>query len=155
MKSKLAFAIGIALAIAIPVISFAASFGTQNFFYAPGNVITPLSGFTTSWTSSSFSTTSATYFMQSANPLVIGSSFASLPNTILNVSSSTNTFMQSVFTNTSPGNAASTDIVLNNGSSTQTSYFGEFGINGAGYNQAAFSRERAPTIRTSCRLTRA
>lgn len=41
----------LAFAMGVPIIGFAASFGTQNFFYAPGNVITPLSGFTTSWSS--------------------------------------------------------------------------------------------------------
>jgi hypothetical protein len=48
----LKFAAAVLLAVAVsPFIALAASFGTQNFFYAPSNVITPLPGYTTSWSS--------------------------------------------------------------------------------------------------------
>ena len=65
MKSKYALFAAVALAILTPIASFAASFGTQNFFYAPSNVITPIPGFTTSWTSSPITSTNpltASYF---------------------------------------------------------------------------------------------
>lgn len=50
MKSKLKLCLfAVATLVLSPVVAFGASFGTQNFFYAPSNVITPLPGFTTSW----------------------------------------------------------------------------------------------------------
>src|SRR5258708_907236 len=50
MKTILKYIAAFALfALVVPAISLAASFGNQNYFYAPSNVITPLSGFTTSW----------------------------------------------------------------------------------------------------------
>jgi hypothetical protein len=53
MKTKLEYAVAalLVLALSFPTLSLAASFGSQNFFSAPGNVITPLAGFTTSWSS--------------------------------------------------------------------------------------------------------
>ena len=131
MKSKLAFVAFIILAFCLPVVGFAASFGTQNFFYAPGNVITPLPGFGTSW-----SGTSAT------QPFLVGSAASSLPQTMAQFSTSTlNSFAQVVLWNTNIGNNASADLVFNDASSTQQSYFAEFGENGANYSQSAFSGE--------------
>jgi len=40
--------LAIVLIIGLPIVAVAASFGTQNFFYAPSNVITPLPGFSLS-----------------------------------------------------------------------------------------------------------
>lgn len=59
----------LAFGMSVPLISFAASFGTQNFFYAPGNVITALPGFTTSWSSSGQSGNVATSTTETANQI--------------------------------------------------------------------------------------
>lgn len=48
-KAFIVAELALVLILSVPFVALAASFGTQNFFYAPGNVITPLSGFTTSW----------------------------------------------------------------------------------------------------------
>lgn len=62
-------------------------------------------------------------------------------STLLQMSTSTNNFAQVVLTNTSNAGDASADFVVNNDKGTNTSYFGDFGINSSGYANPAFAGE--------------
>ncbi len=63
--------------------------------------------------------------------------------TVLQVSGSYNSYMQNIACwNMSAQNNASCDLVLNNGSSTASSYFAEMGINGFNYANGLFNGER-------------
>lgn len=59
----------------------------------------------------------------------------------LQISSTTNNFFQEIIQNLSPGNNASAGLVFNNGSSTQSTYYGEIGINGMGFSSTTYSGE--------------
>jgi hypothetical protein len=70
----------------------------------------------------------------SGNPIVTG--------TLLQISSSTNNFIQATMHNTSTGNNASSNWITCNDKTTNcTTYYGEMGINGSGYSQASQSAE--------------
>ena len=74
--------------------------------------------------------------------LNLGSStLQSYTNAPLVITGNVNSFTQSVLTNLNSGNAASADYVIGNNLSTNSSYFGDFGINSSTYSQAGFTGE--------------
>lgn len=79
-------------------------------------------------------------------PLMIGNTAANGTmlgsTTMLQISSSTNSFMQALLWNTNTGSNASTELVFNNNHSTNLSWYSTIGINGGNYNNALFSGER-------------
>lgn len=62
-------------------------------------------------------------------------------STLLQMSTSTNTFAQMILQNTSNAGDASADLVVNNDKGTNTSYYGDFGINSSGYNNPQYAGE--------------
>jgi hypothetical protein len=55
-------------------------------------------------------------------------------NALISLQSSANTFNQILIQNTSTGTSASSDIVVNNNLSTETTYYGDFGINSSNFS---------------------
>lgn len=61
------------------------------------------------------------------------------PTSLIQIASSTNSYLQFVFQNNSNGNAASADVVVNNDRGTDSVWYTDLGINSSGYNQAAYN----------------
>jgi len=135
MNLKRVFAIVAAVALFAAIPAAAQTISGPNLIHLSGTTIVP---------------NSSAWSFQGAGgggtggsqPFLIGNAASALPQTIAQFSTSTlNSFAQMVLWNTNSGNNASSDFVFNDASSTQTSYFGEFGEDGANYSQSAFSGE--------------
>ena len=62
-------------------------------------------------------------------------------NALITAQSSATSFNQVIISNTNAGTAASTDYIVNNFNSTDTTYYGDFGMNGSGFTgSGAFSQ---------------
>lgn len=76
--------------------------------------------------------------------LQLGSSTAlSLTNSPLVITGNTNSYVQAEIQNKSTGNNASSVYVVTSDKGTDSTYYGEFGINNSGYTNASFSSQNA------------
>lgn len=101
-------------------------------------------------TAAAYMATSSTATSTFAGPIMVGTAANSGllfgTSTLFQGSASQNSFVQSIITNTSNGGTASASFVVNNDKGTNTSYFGEFGINSSGYNNPAYTGEAAGDV---------
>lgn len=67
-------------------------------------------------------------------------------NAPLVIAGNTNNFVQATISNLNSGNNASSDWVAGNNLSTNTTYYGDFGMNSSGYTQATYSGEAANDV---------
>ena len=117
----------------------------QNVLTA-GNVatlsITATSFITTGGTSSQFvkgdGSLDSNVYLPKNNPaytgvLTTGTQLFTPANALISVQSSVNSYNQIVLINTSSGAAASTDFIVGNNNSTDTTYYGDFGMNSSGF----------------------
>lgn len=65
--------------------------------------------------------------------VTIGTLTYSPTNTLISAQSSVNAFNQVILQNSNAGGAASSDLVVNNDQSTNTTYYGDFGMNSSGF----------------------
>jgi hypothetical protein len=129
------------------------SVGQSNPFFWSTNYGV-ISAATTSpfWAQAGVFASSTSHFVQGdfMNYLMIGNSNNSgspIAFTPLQISSSTNNFLQALVQNTNSGNTASADYVVANDKSTDgSSYYGNFGINSSGYVQAGYAAEFANDV---------
>ncbi len=99
------------------------------------------SGTTISYDNSTYLTTSsaASTYLPISNPVYTGKlSTGTLgytaSNPLLTVQSSVNAYNQLIIQNSSNGAAASSDVVVNNDNSTDTTFYGDFGMNSSGFS---------------------
>lgn len=117
----------------------------QNVLTA-GNVatlpITATSFITTGGTSAQFvkgdGSLDSTVYLAKNNPaytgtITTGTQLFTPANALISVQSSVNSYNQVILTNTSSGASASTDFIVGNNNSTDTTYYGDFGMNSSGY----------------------
>ena len=116
------------------------------------NVTTAGSVTTTTITAASFITTGGTsaqftkgdgsldntVYLPKANPaytgsLTTGTQTFTPSNALISIQSSVNSYNQVVLTNTSSGASASSDFIVGNNNSTDTTYYGDFGMNSSGF----------------------
>ena len=104
--------------------------------------ITAASFITTGGTSAQFTkgdgSLDSTVYLPKANPaytgsLTTGTQTFTPSNALISIQSSVNSYNQVVLTNTSSGASASSDFIVGNNNSTDTTYYGDFGINSSGY----------------------
>ena len=117
----------------------------QNVLTA-GNVatlpITATSFITTGGTSAQFvkgdGSLDSTVYLTTNNPaytgtLTSGTQLFTPANALISVQSSVNSYNQVILINTSSGASASSDFIVGNNNSTDTTYYGDFGMNSSGF----------------------
>ena len=104
--------------------------------------ITAASFITTGGTSAQFTkgdgSLDSTVYLPKANPaytgsLTTGTQTFTPSNALISIQSSVNSYNQVVLTNTSSGASASSDFIVGNNNSTDTTYYGDFGMNSSGF----------------------
>ena len=84
-------------------------------------------------TAGNFIATSTTATSTFAAPIEIGSGNL-FPQTLLGTIASSSSFIQDYITNTSASSGASADFIVNNNLSTNSTYYGDFGINSSNWS---------------------
>ena len=104
--------------------------------------ITAASFITTGGTSAQFTkgdgSLDSTVYLPKANPaytgsLTTGTQTFTPSNALISIQSSVNNYNQVVLTNTSSGTSASSDFIVGNNNSTDSTYYGDFGMNSSGF----------------------
>lgn len=122
MNKKKLYALGIA-ALLMSIVTLQVAFGAILSPTRPGGVLSPLN---------------LSSFDAVVNTLVIGGG-SLLTNSYFHMQGTVNSYLQADIQNLSGGTSASADLVLNNGSSSDTAYYGNLGFNGSGFSTSSFS----------------